>query len=169
MGAVLAWKCGICGALESEAPLCFGADAPWREMVPEDEFEQRVDLTPDQCVVDEEAFFIRGRLEIPVQGQSESLAFSVWSSLSERSFLHMCERWERADKADDPPYFGWLSSDILAYPETVNLKLSVQSRRPGLVPLFTLQPTDHPLSVDQRAGITEARWHHIAHFLLHAT
>lgn len=169
MGAVVAWRCAVCGVLEADAPLCFGAEAPWRELVPEDEFQERVDLTPDQCVVDEQVFFIRGHLEIPVQGQTESLAFSVWSSLSERSFLHMCERWGCADRADDPPYFGWLSTDISAYPETINLKLSVQSRGPGKVPTFRLEQTDHPLAVDQREGITEARWHQIAHRLLHTS
>lgn len=169
MGAAVAWMCGICREIEGEAPLCFGAEAPWREMVPESQFAQRVDLTRDQCVVDEQAFFIRGHLEVPVHGLAEPLAFSVWSSLSERSFLHMSERWDCADRADDPPYFGWLSTDIPAYPETINLKLSVQQRRPGLVPLFVLQQNDHPLSVDQREGISQVRWHQLAHLLLHSS
>lgn len=163
----MTWKCHLCGATEGEAPLCFGTEAPWREMVPQGEFDRRVDLTADQCVVDEAAFFIRGHIEIPVHGQPETLAFSVWSSLSERSFLHMSERWLCADRADDPPYFGWLSTDILVYPETINLKLSVQSRAPGRVPLFTVEPGDHPLSRDQHEGITERRWHELAHALLH--
>ncbi|GAA5069715.1 DUF2199 domain-containing protein [Lysobacter panacisoli] len=163
----MTWKCALCGEADNETPRCFGTEAPWRAMVPESEFDQRVELTADQCVVDEKAFFIRGHIEILVHGQSEPLAFSVWSSLSERSFLHMSERWRCADRADDPPYFGWLSTDIAVYPDTINLKLSVQSRAPGLVPLFTVAPSDHPLSLEQRQGISEARWHEIVHSILH--
>jgi hypothetical protein len=93
--------------------------------------------------------------------------FSVWSSLSEKSFLRMCDRWDVPDRASDPPYFGWLCSRIPEYPSVANLKLSVQSRSPGVTPLLTLEPIGHPLAVDQRQGITIARWHELAHRLLH--
>jgi hypothetical protein len=43
----------------------------------------------------------------------------------------------------------------------------VQSRAPELVPLFTVEPSDHPLAIDQLQGITIARWHEIAHIILH--
>jgi hypothetical protein len=151
-----------------ETPLCFGIEAPWRALVPETEFAQRVDLTPDQCVVDGHAFFIRGHIEIPIHEYPGALSFSVWSSLSEQSFLHLSERWEAPDRASDPPYFGWLCSPVAVYPSTIHLKLSVQSRPPGLTPLFTVAPTDHPLALDQRNGITIARWHEFAHRLLHS-
>jgi hypothetical protein len=164
----MSWKCHTCGVEHPDIPLCFGIEAPWRALVPETEFELRVDLTPDQCVVDEEHFFVRGHIEIPIHDYSEPLAFSVWSSLSDRSFDHMCERWEAPDRASDPPYFGWLCSPIAFYPRTIHLKLSVQSRPPGLTPLFTVEPTQHPLALDQHNGISIERWHQIAHQLLHA-
>jgi hypothetical protein len=125
--------------------LCFGIDAPWRALVSESEFESRVHLTPDQCVVDDEHFFIRGHVEIPIHYYPDVLAFSVWSSLSARSFVHLCDRWQSSDRASDPPYFGWLCSPIPVYPSTIHLKLSVQSRAPGLTPLFTVEPGEHPL------------------------
>lgn len=163
----MTWKCGTCGVEHDDIPTCFGIEAPWRALVPETEFDQRVELSPDQCVVDRKTFFIRGHIEIPVLEYPKPLAFSVWSSLSEKSFLHICERWEAADRASDPPYFGWLCSPIRVYPSTIHLKLSVQSRPPGLTPLFAIEPTDHPLALDQHNGITITRWHELAHRLLH--
>lgn len=163
----MAWRCNVCGTQYVDPPLCFGTDAPWRALVPEREFAQRVELTPDQCVVDEHTFFIRGHIEIPIREYPQPLSFSVWSSLSERSFRHMSERWDAPDRGSDPPYFGWLCSPIPVYPSTTNLKLSVQSRAPGLTPLFTVEPTDHPLAIDQHHGIVLARWHELAHRLLH--
>lgn len=161
------WTCPVCKVEHTDLPLCFGVEAPWRALVPESEAESRVALTADQCVVDEEHFFIRGHIEIPILDHAEPLAFSVWSSLSERSFRHMSERWHAADRAADPAYFGWLCSEIPVYPSTLHLQLSVQSQPPGFVPLFTVKPTDHPLAVDQRHGISIERWHELAHQLLH--
>lgn len=161
----MTWICSTCGKGHADLPRCFGAEAPWYALVPASEFQQRVSLTADQCVVDDTSFFIRGHLDIPIDGEVEPLTFSVWSSLSEQSFLHMSERWALPERAGDPPYFGWLSSSIPAYPNTVNLKLSVQSRAPGQVPLFSVEPSDHPLSVDQQQGISRERWHALVHLL----
>jgi hypothetical protein len=162
------WQCHICGVEHDDLPLCFGIEAPWRALVPENEFENRVHLTPDQCVVDDETFFIRGHIQIPILDYPDPLAFSVWSSLSARSFFKMGERWEAPDRASDPPYFGWLCSPIPVYPSTIHLKLSVQSRSPGLTPVFVVEPSEHPLAIDQHNGITVARWHELAHQLPHA-
>jgi hypothetical protein len=161
------WKCDTCGVEHTDLPLCFGIEAPWRALVPESEFAWRVDLTPDQCIVDEQTFFIRGHIQIPIHEFPEPLAFSVWSSLRKESFLHVSERWESPDRGSDPPYFGWLSSPIAVYPSTIHLKLSVQSRPPGLTPLFTVELTDHPIALEQHNGISIERWHEIAHKLLH--
>ena len=165
----MSWKCAICGMEHDDIPLCFGIEAPWRAFVPQGEFADRVELTPDQCVIDGQTFFVRGHIEIPIHDHESSLAFSVWSSLSETSFCHMCDRWESPDRFSDPPYFGWLCSPVAVYPSTLHLPLSVQSRPPGWVPLFSLGDADHPLAADQRNGITIARWQEMAHQLLHGS
>ena len=65
--------------------------------------------------------------------------------------------------------FGWLMADLPTYePTTLNLKTMVQTRPLGLRPLVELEPTDHPLAVEQREGITVARVQSIAEQLLHA-
>ncbi|ESQ75772.1 DUF2199 domain-containing protein [Asticcacaulis sp. AC402] len=160
------WSCKTCGKVHDDLPICFGVKAPWLDLVPEEEFEQRVDLTNDQCVVDETVFFIRGLIEIPILGHGESLAFSVWSSLSRASFDHMTDRWNDPGRANDPPYFGWLSSTLPPYPTHKHLPLSVQVRDRGMVPLFIVVDEDHALAVDQQNGITVRRWHEIALSLL---
>jgi hypothetical protein len=162
----LVWNCTICGEKHGDVPACFGIDAPWRALVPEDEFDRRVELTADQCVIDDNTFFVRGHIEIPIHGNLDPLAFSVWSSLSKQSFLHMTERWNAADRANDDLYFGWLSTPIWVYPDTIHLKLAVQSRRTGLTPLFEVRNDKHDLARDQRDGISIERWHRLALQLL---
>src|SRR5262245_29642030 len=98
--------CPHCGTASPDPPLCYGAEAPWRLLgVPEAEFDKRVDLTGDQCVVDEKQFFIRGHVLLPIVGTTETFIWSVWCSLSEHSYLHACDRWFAADRVDDAPYF----------------------------------------------------------------
>ena len=163
----MAWRCKICGVDHDELPTCFGIEAPWRALVPEDEFSRRVRLTADQCMIDDATYFVRGHVQIPIQEFSEPLALSVWSSLSEKSFYHMCERWESPERATDLPYFGWLSTSLPGYPETGHLKTLVHTRPVGIRPWIELEPTAHPLAVEQREGITLERVREIAELVLH--
>jgi hypothetical protein len=134
--------------------------------VPDEDFEARVDLTADQCVVDESNFFIRGHIQIPIDKHAEPLAFAVWTSLSKESFDQMSLRWDHGDRVSDGPYFGWLCTPIWIYPDTIHLPLSVRCRPPGQTPLFTVENNDHPLAIDQQRGITVQTWHELALKLL---
>ncbi|WP_412543093.1 DUF2199 domain-containing protein [Longispora sp. K20-0274] len=68
----------------------------------------------------------------------------------------------------EPPYFGWLSTELGLYtPSTINLKTNLHTRPVGQRPLIELEPTDHPLAVEQRCGITRARVQEFAESLLH--
>jgi hypothetical protein len=55
-----------------------------------------------------------------------------------------------------------LCTPIWVYPETIHLKLGVQSRPPGLTPIFEVRDDEHPLAIDQRNGISIERWHKLA-------
>jgi hypothetical protein len=65
------------------------------------------------------------------------------------------------------PYFGWFSSRIQVYPDTLLLKTRVHTREVGIRPSIELEPTDHPLAVEQRIGITRARVREIAELVEH--
>ena len=160
--------CRDCGAQLPSVPLCYGADAPWRTLgVSDSEFDKRVDLTDGQCVVDEQHFFLRGHIEIPIIGSKDVFAWSVWCSVSEKSFLQACDRWLEPGRVNDPPYFAWLMTSLPVYPDTTHLKASIQSREVGRVPLITIEPTEHPLALEQHHGIPRARVEEIAHLILH--
>jgi hypothetical protein len=62
------------------------------------------------------------------------------------------------------PTFGWLVNRIAHYRETTFLLETRVHFRPGNQrPRIELQPTEHPLAVEQRAGITLARAWEIVH------
>lgn len=84
---MLRFKCTCCDqwhegipALSAEAPLYY-------YYVPENERDQRCRLTTETCVVDEDSYFVRGCLEIPIQGSDEKFEWGVWVSLSAENFL----------------------------------------------------------------------------------
>ena len=82
----------------------------------------------------------------------------MWVSLSATNFARTQALWNNAARAQEPPYFGWLSTSLPGYPETLHLKTLVHTRAVGLVPWIELEPTDHPLALEQKRGIT---WEHI--------
>ena len=143
--------------------MCFGCSSPAALIVPPEEFDERVDENADQCIVDGEHYFVRGHIVLPVIDSEEVFVWSVWVSLSEESFSHMSENWESEGRESCEPYFGWLSTSLPCYPDTLHLRTSVQSQVVGQVPLISLEPTGHPLSLEQQSGITMDRVHEIVH------
>lgn len=164
----MSYICRTCGKEHDGIPMAYGAQAPaaW-VAIPESEREKRTELTSDLCVIDGEFFFILGRLEIPIIDADEDFAWTVWVSLAEESFLRVLDLWEKEGREKEPPYFGWLNTSLPIYTDTLNLKTNVHTRPIGLRPHVELEPTDHPLAIEQRQGITMARVQEIAEQILH--
>jgi len=121
------------------------------------ERERNAVITPDTCVIGDEDFFVRGCLEIPIQGRADSFVYGVWVSLSRQNFERYLALFEATDCIEEPAYFGWLCNSLPGYPETLHLKTNVHLRPYPARPRIELEPTDHPLALEQRRGITVER------------
>ncbi|KOG54884.1 hypothetical protein ADK75_13195 [Streptomyces virginiae] len=127
-------------------------------------------LSSDQCVIRARFYFFKGLVEIPVIGSDERFSWGVWVSLSRENFSQAAGLWDTPGREYEEPYFGRLSTDLLAYsPTTLNLKTNLHTRPLGERPFVELEPTDHPLAVEQRTGITRDRVREIAAAVLHPT
>ena len=148
------FQCGTCGETHKGIP-SFGPDAPASYYsIPELERADRCDIDSDGCIIDDDTFFVRGCLEIPVHSISEPFVWLVWCSLSLESFKQWVASYELKKRSDIGPFFGWLNTRLPFYDETLNLKTMVHLRDNGLRPLIELEPTEHPLAVAQRDGIS---------------
>ncbi|MEU4804884.1 DUF2199 domain-containing protein [Actinosynnema sp. NPDC023587] len=159
--------CACCDQRHDELPFAYGTPAPayWTPDV--EEIADSV-LGEEQCVVGGEHFFVRARLVLPVVDDETDFEWGVWVSLSKDNFARASKLWDDPARVDEPPYFGWLSTVLPIYePTTVNLKTYVHSEPVGTRPTVELEPTDHPLAVEQRTGITRDRVRAIAELLLH--
>ncbi len=163
------FRCASCGQWHDGLPLSYGSDRPaeWYD-VPADRIEADVLLSSDQCVIADRFYFIRGVLEIPVIGTGETFGWGVWVSLSEDNFDKQHEMWNIEGRETQlPPMFGWLSTELPVYPSTLHLKTNLHTRPVGVRPLIEVEATDHPLSVEQRNGMTLERVKQIASELMH--
>ena len=124
-------------------------------------------LDEELCVIDGRHFFIKGRICIPVHDSPDTFVWVGWVSLSETNFERTVALWEQPGREAEPPYFGWLSSQIPCYPSTINLKTHVHTGPVGERPTVELEPTDHPSALGQRTGISLARVREIAQALRH--
>jgi hypothetical protein len=159
--------CGSCGEHHEGVPLSYGSPAPayWHHGL-----DGRADcfLAEEQCVVNGEHFFLRGRLVLPVIETGDEFDWGVWVSVSRASYDRILDSWDDPDRVREPPCFGWLSSDIAGYePTTLNLKTRLHTQPVGYRPTIELEPTDHPLAVEQRHGIPLARVQTIAEHYYH--
>lgn len=99
----------------------------------------------------------------------EVFSWGVWVSLSRENFSRSADLWDTLGREAEKPYFGWLTTDLPVYsPTTLNLKTHVHTRPVGERPNVELEPTDHPLAVEQRAGITLDRVREIAEAVFHS-
>jgi len=158
---IMSYRCSTCGELHDGLP-DMGIDRPdyyWG--VPEGEREQRIELTSDTCIIDNEYFFIRGVIEIPILDYPETFGLGVWVSQKKENFYTYLDNY---DSSEIGPFFGWLSSRITYYEEdTLSLKTMVHFMGGGMRPRIELEPIDHPLAIDRQNGITLAKAWDIVH------
>ncbi len=162
--------CSNCGEFHEGLPLDYAAEFPdYYFEVPAEEQEERIFINADFCVVDNEFFFIRGCIEIPILETDEFFVWGVWCSLSEKSYNRVMELSEAEDVETESPFFGWLNTSLPKdiYPETLHLKTNVYLKNNNLRPFVHLELTEHPLTIEQEKGITVKRVEQIAEMIMH--
>jgi len=156
--AGLRWKCGSCEEWHTGPCLDFGYSAPhyWSKQN-DTQTNAHTLLTKDYSAIQNQHFFVRGLIEIPILGTAESFRWGVWGSLSKSNFETLLKIDENRERVVLPPMFSWLSTRISEYPDTLNLKMYVHIQKPTLRPTFEIEATDHRLSQEYRNGISPER------------
>ena len=157
------WRCGSCQDthfglfdlgcakpdfwLDSELPLPNSAIA-----------ESRHCLTEDFCILDNEHYFVRCVLRLPLIGSpGEYFGFGVWSTLSRKNFDRYLETFDSGLQEGLGPWFGWFSNRLTGYPDTLNLKCQIHPRPGRQRPWLELEPGEHTLAKEFLQGVTYER------------
>ena len=161
------FTCSTCDEIHEGVP-AFIAPKPYSYFnVPERERDQRCDFGDEECVIDEEFFFVRGNIKIPVHGLTDKFVWTVWVSLSKTSFHEWIRTFDDDIRSGVGPFFGWLNTEVPGYTGTINLKTMVHLQDYRTRPLVILDPSDHLLSIDQHDGIGRERACELVETALH--
>jgi hypothetical protein len=109
--------------------------------------------------------FILCVLPLPVPEIRAEFTFTVWVSVSEKSWAVYKDGYGSGSYAEQG-CFGFLSNKIPDFESSTGLYTDVWFQPDGLRPLLELHETDHPLVKAQREGIDLAqieRWASMMH------
>ena len=161
------FDCGVCGRHHNVLPLSYSVKAPLAALaVPRPEWDRRVVISADQCVIDDRFYYVRGRFAVPVHGLDEPFIWGVWARLRDRDFFRTNQLWNDPARTAEPAYAGLLNSDLPMYGYTLNLPVHVQTMPVGRRPHSFPVDTSHPLAVEQAAGMSMERVVQIAEQML---
>lgn len=157
----MAYRCTTCGKAHDGLPdLGYRWPDPYFG-IPESERAQRIRGTTDICSIDDEDFFIRGIILMPIRDSDDAFGLGVWVSQKRENFQAYLQNF---DSADIGPFFGWLCNRIPFYDEdTWALKTMAHFQGNHQRPLIKPEPSDHPLYRDFAEGITLDRAWAIVH------
>ena len=166
----LRWKCGSCDEWHTGPCLDFGFSEPasWNgaddpatrwSILPSGILEKpsKTFLDEDFCAVNDEHFFVRGLIHLPIIGTMETLCWGVWGSLSRINFETLLKMDDDENRTSLEPMFSWLNTRIPEYPDTLNLKMHAHIQKDKMRPHFELEPSDHPLAQEYHHGIAPDR------------
>ena len=163
------YTCATCGQVHAGLPMSFAAEFPDQYAnMGREERDARAVISSDQCIIDQEWFFIRGCLEIPIVESGDVFLWGLWTSVREEIFDELSECWElKGRERSRGPFKGRLANSLSVYPPTLNLKVQIVIRPVGERPLFVVEETDHALAIEQSSGITHEKALAMAALLLH--
>lgn len=125
--------------------------------IPEEEIDLRTKCNEDLCVIDDEKFFIRGVLKLPIRETDNHFAWGVWIQVAQVDFERYLDLWDTENVTDETSMTGHLANEIETYVGSEGLEVHVHLQAEKQRPLFVVDSEQHPLGVDQRIGITSER------------
>jgi len=163
----ISFKCSKCEKIHEGIPIInFKAPLHYYS-IKESERADRVKFNSDTCVIDKNAFYVKGVLELPIIGLEEKLSFNVWVDVSKENFLLYFKFPESENISFQSPIFGWFACEIDGFEECLNLKSKLLFQYTGLKPSVLLEPTQHPLSRAFYGGMSIEKTIEIIEFYTH--
>lgn len=151
------FHCSGCGKYHKQIPMAYGADAPSQYSLIQGELRERCILTQDQCIIEGQQFFIKGRIELRVDNKPGNFSWNTWVQLDEKDFKRITDLWEDENRILENPYEGKIATHLPPYPETIGLPVKIFTQQVGYKPLIELYESNHPLYLEQENGITMER------------
>ncbi len=155
MAAIFSCVCSCCGqSYEGYPSYAFITPDHSFQLTPEEPNERR-NIDKNICSIrhdDHTDYFIRVCLEIPNHGVSSPYMWGVRGSIRNDNLKRDLQTWEDADNNDAS--VGWFCNNLSLYPSTLGLKTLAHPRRDNVRPWLELEPSEHPLYLDWKNGLS---------------
>lgn len=167
----MGFQCRSCEEEHEGLPMAFHAEEPqaWGDASDDARRHDGSGLGGEDCVLEGARFFLRGLVEIPVEGLEDPLQWGAWVELDPPSYERFTELWEVEGRESEPPHAATLATALPTFlyePSTLGLSVKVHTRPVGMRPLIEVV-APHPIAVEQNHGIPQARLEQIWSALLH--
>jgi hypothetical protein len=153
--------CGHCGRDLGAHARDIGYSLPdvvWA--LDDDERDRRAKYDSDTCQLDQSRFFIRGIAFVSILETGEHFGWGLWTEVSQQVFARYLELYD-ADARREPTAEGRLANTPQGYPDLEGHPVDIAFGAADDRPQLTLRTSQHPLSVEQRRGISLARVHEL--------
>jgi hypothetical protein len=162
----VAFTCSVCGQHHDERLLDIRLGLPGDiHALDPDERQRRAWLADDFAVLDDERFFVRGLLELPIPELHDRFAYGTWCEVEMPDFQELMRRWHSDEQF--APVRCVLANELDPYFDTTGLRATLHATSPDKLPTVQLDESPHELALDQRAGITADRSDELAAVVLH--
>ena len=131
----------------------------------EDEREVRARVGDDSAVLaapQGDRYFVRGLLELPIEGDEGYFGYGSWIEVSREDFEALAELWGDDEGWRSGPFAGTVANELAPYFATVGLPAQIKLRDVHLLPLVELEEANHELVRAQQRGISRHRAHELA-------
>jgi hypothetical protein len=159
--------CSVCGEQHDERLLDIRLALPdaIHRLGPEAR-ETRTWLADDFAVLDNEHFFVRGLLELPIPELGSRFGYGTWVEVPMRTFSTLLKLWH--DPRQFEPVTGYLANELEPYRGTVGLEARLRAISADRLPSVQLADAPHELVQDQLRGISAGRSDELAAVVKHA-
>ncbi len=162
----MGFVCSVCGEFHAERMLDIRLSLPDPIFALDDEErDARAWLADDFAVLDEERFFVRGLLELPILELGSRFGYGTWVEVAGYEFQQLLEHWQDPDQF--APVKGTVANELAPYVGTEGLRATLSPVSVDTLPSVTLDDAAHPLVADQQAGITADRSDELAATVRH--
>jgi hypothetical protein len=160
------FTCAVCGVEHAGETRDIRMDLPHPIYLLDEDERERLSWVGDDSAVlrtdDDERFFVRALLELPIDGEDAYFGYGVWVEVRGHDFETLGELWHDEDGWRAGPFAGTLANDVSPYAFTDGLPVRLRLRDVQLLPLVELEDADHELVRAQRRGISPHRAHELA-------
>lgn len=148
---MLCAKCGQDHPLE-EMELTFKRPADAARMSP-GERREHLQESSDLCIIRGERFFIRAVLPLPVKSRADPYRIGLWVEVAQSDFERVYELWDSEEQRSEPPIPAVVANDIPITPGALGHAAELRLVGPSFRPDVLLQPSSHPIYIEQRSEI----------------